>query len=126
MQPLNDTHSPDLKSWVISANDGATDFPIQNLPFGVFKRAGSDEAFRAGIAIGDQILDFMAVRDVDAFGPGLASSIELLCDDSLNRFMAQGHGAWSEIRSQVSRALAEGSALEAILSDCLLDRAKRK
>ena len=57
---MPDTHDPSLVSWVESAHDPATDFPIQNLPFGVFRRAGSDEAPRAGVAIGDQVLDLPA------------------------------------------------------------------
>ena len=60
MTTLDGTHAPELRSWVESANDAATDFPIQNLPFGVFRRAGSHEAFRVGVAIGDQILDLDA------------------------------------------------------------------
>jgi fumarylacetoacetase len=49
------THDPGLRSWVESANDGITDFPIQNLPFGIF--ADSREVARAGVAIGDRVLD---------------------------------------------------------------------
>ena len=56
MQQINETHDPALRSWVESANVPATDFPIQNLPFGVFRRRGSDEPFRGGVAIGDQIV----------------------------------------------------------------------
>ena len=50
----NETHDPSRKSFVESANDGKTDFPIQNLPFGVFRAGGSHEAPRVGIAIGDR------------------------------------------------------------------------
>src|SRR3954470_5813483 len=45
------------RSWVESANDASSDFPIQNLPFGVFSTDGEPESGRVGIAIGDQILD---------------------------------------------------------------------
>jgi fumarylacetoacetase len=58
--PIDDTHRPDLESWVESASDPDTDFPLQNLPLGVFRRRGSDEAPRPGIAIGDQVLDLAA------------------------------------------------------------------
>ena len=54
---LNETHDAGLRSWVASANTGASDFPIQNLPYAVFRRAGSQEAWRGGVAIGDQVLD---------------------------------------------------------------------
>ena len=67
---LNETHDPQLRSWVESANAPAADFPIQNLPFGVFRRAGSDERFRGGVAIGDQILDL----DAAARSAGVASA----------------------------------------------------
>ena len=62
MQTLNETHDPALKSWLESANDPAGDFPIQNVPFGVFRRSGSEEAFRGGVAIGDQIVDLAALH----------------------------------------------------------------
>lgn len=54
---INETHDPALKSWVESANDPNTDFPIQNLPFCVFKREETHERDRVGVVIGDYILD---------------------------------------------------------------------
>ena len=59
---LNDTHDPALKSWVTSANAADSDFPIQNLPFAVFRRRGTDEGFRGGVAIGDQIVDLQSLH----------------------------------------------------------------
>lgn len=53
---INETHDPSLKSWVASANTGTSDFPVQNLPYGTFRRKGTNESFRPGVAIGDQIL----------------------------------------------------------------------
>jgi len=53
---VNKTHDPALTSWIESANAPDTDFPIQNLPFGVFSRKGDSER-RVGVAIGDQIVD---------------------------------------------------------------------
>jgi fumarylacetoacetase len=53
---LNETHRVDLRSWVESANEPGTDFPIQNLPYGIFRRSG-EAAPRAGVAIGEYILD---------------------------------------------------------------------
>ena len=55
--PINETHDPALRSWVTSANTPGADFPIQNLPFGVFRRALTPEPPRVGVAIGDQVLD---------------------------------------------------------------------
>ena len=53
MHAINETHDRGLTSWVDSANSGVTDFPIQNLPFGVFRRDGKNESFRGGVAIGE-------------------------------------------------------------------------
>ena len=53
MTTRNATHDPQLRSWVASANAEGADFPIQNLPFGRFRKAGNAEAFRIGVAIGD-------------------------------------------------------------------------
>ena len=61
MTRLNETHDPALRSWVESANRADGDFPIQNLPFATFRRKGSLESFRGGVAIGDRIVDLAAV-----------------------------------------------------------------
>src|SRR5262244_2331854 len=53
----NETHDPNLRSWVESANDPSTDFPIQNLPYGLFARLDLGSDPRVGVAIGDQVLD---------------------------------------------------------------------
>jgi fumarylacetoacetase len=88
----NATHDPELRSWVESANDPTTDFPIQNLPFGVFRRKGSKEIPRGGVAIGDQILD-LAALGIET-GP------------SLNKVAAAGPRAWRELRKGLSRFLS--------------------
>ena len=64
---LNHTHDPAARSWLASANEAGTDFPIQNLPFGVFRRRGSSEPFRGGVAIGDQIVDLAAAASAGLF-----------------------------------------------------------
>jgi fumarylacetoacetase len=56
----DETHDPALRSWVESANREGADFPIQNLPFGTFRRRGEERA-RLGVAIGDSVLDAGAV-----------------------------------------------------------------
>ena len=90
---LDATHDPRLRSWVESANDPATDFPIQNLPFGVFRRRGAKEAPRGGVAIGDQILDLAAV--------GLRTG------PTLNDLAAAGRPAWKALRRKLSAALSD-------------------
>jgi len=100
---LNETHDPRLESWVASANTAATDFTLQNLPMGVFRRGGSTEAFRGGVAIGDQILDLAAALKAGAFS---VPTVELAANDAaqaaaqpvLNEFMAAGPQAWAALR----------------------------
>lgn len=89
---MNRTHDPDLKSWVEGANDPDTDFPVQNLPFGIFRRRSSREKPRAGVAIGDQIFD-LAALGVDS-GP------------NLNKLAAAGPKAWRDVRAAVSKFLS--------------------
>lgn len=123
MTALNATHDPALRSWVTSANDGKTDFPIQNLPFAVFRRAGTDEAFRGGVAIGEQIVDLAAASGAGVFS-GLAQDAAVAASaDSLNAFMAMGPAAWSALRTALSDALRMGSAREAALRACLVPQA---
>jgi hypothetical protein len=64
MMELDETHDPALESWVESANDPATDFPIQNLPFGRFRRP-EDADWSIGVAIGDQVLGLRRAGLID-------------------------------------------------------------
>ncbi|MBB3224920.1 fumarylacetoacetase [Pseudoduganella umbonata] len=103
---LNETHDAALSSWVKSANEAGSDFPIQNLPFAVFRRAGSSEAFRGGVAIGDQIVDLAALGDALAGAdPAAREAAALGSRDSLNALMAAGPQAWSALRLSLSRLL---------------------
>ena len=122
---LNETHDPALTSWVPSANAPGSDFPIQNLPFGVFRRAGTDEGARVGVAIGDMILDLRAAREAGAFD-GLALDAALLCDEpTLAPLMALSPTSWSALRLQLSRVL-RADALDGPLSAVLADEMNRK
>ena len=58
MYEMNETHDPNLKSWVESANDPATDFPIQNLPWCTFKSRYGENHWELGVRVGDQVIDF--------------------------------------------------------------------
>lgn len=103
---LNATHDPSLQSWVPSAQAPQTDFPIQNLPFAVFRPAG-DEA-RCGVGIGDRILDVGACADLF---DGLAAQAALACrTPRLNALMALGPAAASALRAGLSRLLSAGQA----------------
>jgi fumarylacetoacetase len=90
---MNATHDPNLKSWVESANEPGCDFPIQNLPFGIFKRKGAAESPRGGVAIGDQILDLAAL--------GIKTG------PTLNGIAAMGRPAWRKIRQSLSDGLSK-------------------
>lgn len=96
MTTSNATHDPQLRSWVASANRAGCDFPIQNLPYGRFRPAGSAEAFRIGVAIGDQVLDLKATG--------------LIHTDDMNVLMAKAPAERQALRAAISAGLAEGSA----------------
>ncbi|WBU52776.1 fumarylacetoacetase [Paracoccus sp. SCSIO 75233] len=93
--------SVQLKSWVETANDPGCEFPIQNLPFGVFSIGA--EAPRCGVAIGDRIVDLAACE-----GQGLLDAGGHFASSSLNDFIALGHDKWAEIRARLTELLAEG------------------
>ena len=124
MHQLNETHDPGLKAWVEAANHPGSDFPIQNLPFGVFRRKGTNEAFRGGVAIGEEILDLAAAQAAGAFA-GLAARAAAACaEPSLNAFMAMGATAWSALRLALSRALRPGLPTAEKLRGCLVPQSR--
>lgn len=102
--PTNATHAPGLRSWVQGANAPGCDFPIQNLPHGVFSPPGG--APRGGVAIGDQVLDVAAAL---AAGRLKGAAAEAAAEPSLNRLMAMGRDAAAELRAALSALLAEGA-----------------
>src|SRR5687768_11492532 len=95
---LDATHDPALRSWVDSAN-GHPDFPIQNLPFGVFSPPGSGTP-RGGVAIGDRILDLDGVAPLlpeeARFAARSASGV------TLNAFFSLGAGPRRTLRAALS------------------------
>ena len=105
---MNRTHDPALTSWVASAQ-GHSDFPIQNLPFGMFRRRGTSDRPTVGVAIGDQILDLAASATALGVPSGLLAG--LCTEPSLNRLMAAGKPRWSALRGEISELLAADSAL---------------
>ena len=121
---INETHDPASRSWVQTANADGTDFPIQNLPFGVFRRKGAAEQFRCGVAIGDQILDLSAVSRAQAIQGSAAQAVRAAASDSLNALMAMGTAAWSDLRLALSRALRENAAEQRALGACLVPQAQ--
>jgi len=120
---LNETHNPALTSWVNSANQTNTDFPIQNLPFGIFKVANTEQSFRGGVAIGDQIVDLAALSALSLFEGIAQKSVEACAANELNTFMAMGIKAWSALRLALSNALKDGSPLQEKVNNCLVAQA---
>ena len=108
MSGLDETHDPDRSSWVPGA-DGHPDFPVQNLPFGVFSPPGGPP--RAGVAIGDRILNVAALA-----GSGLLSGVALdaarAAGPALNALLGLGSGPRTALRHALSRLLAVGGPEE--------------
>ncbi|HSR49440.1 MAG TPA: fumarylacetoacetase, partial [Acidobacteriota bacterium] len=120
MSQLNETHQPQLKSWVDSANNPSGDFPIQNLPLGVFRRQAADEAPRVGAAIGDQIFDITAAAQADLFQDSAAAAVQACRFSSLNALMSLGRPQWKALRSELSRLLRDGGPAAAHASRVLV------
>jgi len=98
--PAND---PWLSSWVESANEKGTDFPIQNLPFGVFERIGEKtQRPVVGVAIGEMILDLSACWHSDLFHNTPAENSNYFDNTSCNRLAALGRAGVREIRERAS------------------------
>ncbi|WP_299203169.1 fumarylacetoacetase [uncultured Amphritea sp.] len=117
---LNETHNPDLRSWVSAANLPDSDFPIQNLPFAVFRRKGAGELYRGGVAIGDQVLDLTAARA--AFSGDAGTGAQACSQPTLNHFMSLGAPVWSALRLALSRVLREGAPEQGFLESCLISQ----
>ncbi|MBM9596243.1 fumarylacetoacetase [Roseitranquillus sediminis] len=96
---------PLKRSWVASANSAETDFPLNNLPCGVFSTHRQDA--RCGVAIGEMILD---CRRAEEAGLLFLPAGPLFAELSWNRLMAAGPEVWSALRARLTALLAEGAA----------------
>jgi fumarylacetoacetase len=83
--------------------DATSHFPIENLPYGVFKPS-ADAAARCGVAIGDQVLDLSVLAAANLFS-GAAVDSSCFSESTLNSFMAQGKAAWTATRSTLTALL---------------------
>lgn len=98
---LNFTHDASRRSWIEPANDPTGDFPLQNLPCGVFYTAAQSSP-RPGVAIGDQVLDLAAAASAGLLPPAIAA----VCGEAtLNALMALGPVGWSALRRRLSELL---------------------
>ncbi len=109
MTTRNHTHDPAARSWLDSAN-GHTDFPLQNLPIAVFRRTGSGDAFRGGVAIGDQVLDLGALSAARALQGAAQHACTTCAQDALNDFMALGPASWQALRHALFALLEAGAS----------------
>jgi fumarylacetoacetase len=117
---VNATHDPALRSWVESANRPRCDFPIQNLPFAVFRRGGSMEVLRGGVAIGDQVLDLGALHALRLLSGTAGEALAACAQSSLNSYMDLGSDAWSVLRQALSNLLREGAKEAGAVGGCLV------
>ncbi|MBH0042683.1 MULTISPECIES: fumarylacetoacetase [unclassified Pseudoalteromonas] len=120
MSLINETHDINLTSWVESANVDNCDFPIQNLPFAEFRRKGSDEAFRGGVAIGDQVIDLAKLSKLNVLKGDAKTAADAASEATLNTFMGLGEQYWSALRLALSKALRAGSEHQQALSNTLV------
>jgi len=104
-----------LRSWVASANHETCDFPLNNLPCGVFSITGHDP--RCGVAIGDRILDVAGLERAGILEPVTGP---LFDKPVWNGVMAAGPALWSAFRTRITALLTEGSADQAAVSDHLV------
>jgi fumarylacetoacetase len=120
MSAADSTHDAKLRSWVPAANLPGCDFPVQNLPFAVFRRAGSAENFRCGVAIGDSVLDLGALDMLSPFEGLPAEALAACAEPSLQRLMALGREARVALRRGLSQCLREGAPRAAELGTALI------
>ena len=103
MTALNETHDPKRKSWVASA-EGHPDFPIQNLPLGIFSPPNGEP--RGGVAIGDAILDLGAAAAAGLFSGAARLAADAAAGPTLNPLMALGAEPRIALRKRLSELLS--------------------
>jgi fumarylacetoacetase len=107
---MNRTLDPSRSSWLESANSSSTDFPVQNLPFGVFRRARTGAQGTTCVAIGDAILDVGGCQR-EGLLESLPERVQQAClDPALNALMSRPRAEVTALRERLSDLLAEGTA----------------
>lgn len=125
--PLNRTHDPQRRGWLASANAVGTDFPLQNLPLGSFKAAGSPQV-RVGIAIGESVLDLFAVHSARLLRAEAADAAAVAHEGGLAALMALPAEAMSSLRAGVFDLLCDdteaGAQTQGLTPEVLRDAAQ--
>ena len=101
--PIDETHDPNRASWIASAR-GHAEFPIQNLPLGIF--SVDAQSPRGGVAIGDKIFDLQAAIDLGLFAAEALQGAVAACGGTLNSWMALGRGPRAALRKRLSALLS--------------------
>lgn len=115
------TTDPSLSSWVTIPQ--GSDFPIQNLPYGIFD---DGQGARVGVAIGEHILDLTAVARLNGFD-GVEVDVTIFSHNTLNAFMSCGKAVWTAVRQRISAILQEGEhSMQAQSSTILVPMAGAK
>lgn len=125
MIELDPTHEAGARSWLESAQAAGTDFPLQNLPFAVFRPQGTGQAFRGGVAIGDQVLDLAALGSAGVLDGLAVQALGAAAQPALNDFLALGPQAWRALRHALFGLLHEqtGAARVEQVRRCLVPQA---
>ena len=138
MNTLNHTHDIKARAWLASANEAGCNFPIQNLPYAMFAENDKHDHWRAGVAIGDQVLDLAALHSTSLNGKKLltglaAAALETAAGPSqkvlgLNAFMATGPEAWQALRHGLFALLSSDAPADtqAAVQACLVAQAAVK
>jgi len=123
---LNPTHDPAARSWLASANQRGGDFPIQNLPFAVFRVRGTAEPFRGGVAIGDQVIDLARLSQAGCLKGLALDAAKAGAQTTLNALMAMGPAAWSALRHGLFGLLQadSGASVQQAVQACLVPQSQ--
>ena len=123
---LNPTHDPAARSWLASANQRGGDFPIQNLPFAVFRVRGTAEPFRGGVAIGDQVIDMARLSQAGCLKGLALDAAKAGAQTTLNALMAMGPAAWSALRHGLFGLLQAdaGASVQQAVQACLVPQSQ--
>ena len=98
-------NDPKRKTWLETPTH--TDFPIQNIPFGVFLTR--DDIITIGTRIGDYAIDLGALHQLGYF-EGIPLTDDIFLQDTLNDFIADGRKTWRAVRNRISHIFEESNA----------------